>query len=30
MLVPISFNKSQDLLTGLPEIPLLRLIFQLE
>jgi len=30
MLVPISFNKSQDLLSGLPDILLLRLIFQLE
>jgi len=32
MLVPISFNKSQDLLmlTGLPETPLFKLILQLE
>ena len=30
MLVPISFSKSQDLLTGLPEAPLFKLIIQLE
>jgi len=30
MLVPISFNKSQDLLSGLLDILLFRLIIQLE
>jgi hypothetical protein len=30
MLIPISLGKSQDLLAGLPEALLLRLIIQLE